>query len=842
MTNCFTNEELLKKYPNVRKFELQALRENLEAIQEEYGTNLELYKEAANKELNDYNYAKVILAKADLNSVIKTRNNIEHISQQGFRGNPVEGMLSLWEGTTRNVKNKHANVDSIYHTTKVDNTQDFLSSLSDKGVLEIMQRDELHEDIIKIHENRKWPDADFKPHPVAQEIYDTISKANHKSLIDMQTAGSSILKDPDYIFNNGIDTHVVFADEIGWAAAARDAYDWDKILSTDFAKASKASRIKETKEIFKKFKMTNAERLEAAKTYPKGKFLLSQGKKKEAMEFADAQTRKQISAQIKLIKLSELQKSDIIDKVIDDRLQGMLASSVHSASLMGGRHTWKFKKGKMFEYNKKWGKGGNLLTSVVHSIDVAAKKTAVTKVFGNNFRKNHEILKEHIRKIYPDKVGGSSFDEGLAKVDKAMNLYTGVGNIPQKGIGQFAYEAVVAGNKISAMQMLNWTGMTSTMDLANMFVHSVTQEGLKMNTFTRPIKNLLLATFARDRKVIADLTKTAIDTQLREMLEVGVVGPKAGYLSKFMGWQMIANGTRAVTNVMREGYSKHMMETLEGLITRHRGTHLYNQTMGALGLSEPDIDLLLKLRQSTGQRFFVSNSLKDADIPEVRRQDLQMKLNSYYYNGINSGSPLGGAKEQRMLRKDRPQDSIARVTWEAISLFKQTLLKSGNTFAEMVRASSSTGTVNPIEMYKNSDMNPIKNAAILITAAGVVGYTKSVLQDEAEELLTGKIKRKKTLIAEVASSISASGVLGLPGDIVLSLPGSEGRYSSGLAPLASQSVKVYQAIAAGNKDAATRAKETFNLMMPGRNLWATKAIEHYLFDEFNRATKSSGGF
>ncbi len=791
MKDCFTNEELLKKYPNVRKYELNTLREELEGIQEQYGTDLVEYKKQANRAAADFNYAKLIQAKSDLNTIIKTKNNIEHISQANFRGNPVEGVLSLYEGTTRNVKNKHMNIDAIYNTNKYDNQHLYLSKLDEKGFLTLMQNGELDKEIIDIYENIQWPDKNFKPHEIAAEIQELMAKANHKSLIDMQTAGSNILKDANFIIHNNINMERVAINDTGWKAAAKDSYDWERILGSEYVKAV-------------------------------GRKVAKGGK----------------------AELLPMEKDAIIDVAIQERLDSMYASSVQSSSLMGGRKKWVFKKGKFHKYNQDWGPDGTLLSSSLYAIDVAAKKTAITKVLGNDFRKSHDLLKEHIKNVYPDVHKNG---KQMQRMDDALAYFTGVGNIPHKGKAQTLYNFTRGMNKIHALRLLNWTGITSLNDISNMMVHSVAQEGLKGSTVFRPIYSVLMSVAKADRAVVADLTKTAINHQLRDMLEasgVGAAGGKVGLSSKALGVQMVINGTQAVTGAMRHGYGAHIMDTLNTLIDSHRGSKYYKQTLGAIGLDEADVDLLIKLKKESGETYYTSQLLKrEFGVSEVRKQTIGMKLDSYYHNAINAGSPIGGAKEARQLHKHLPQNEIYRSAWEAATLFKQTLLKSGNSFAEMVRASSSTGSANPLTLLKNRELNPIRNAAVMIMYATMVGAVNQELKNMAKEAVTGKRKKPKSIPATVASATMESGVLGIVGDIMLSLPSSEGRYSSGISPMTGFFDDLGKAVGGGKKHAAQRAIEVFNLSMPSRNLWAIKAIEHYLLDDFDRLTGSgAGGF
>ena len=210
-----------------------------------------------------------------------------------------------------------------------------------------------------------------------------------------------------------------------------------------------------------------------------------------------------------------------------------------------------------------------------------SRKTAVTKVFGNDFRRTHELMKDHMAKVYPDKFEIGSYSE--FKMNQALNYYTGVGNIPQEGAGATLYKGLNTTNKLIATQVLNWTGFTSMNDIANMMVHATTQQGMKMDNFTGPIRNLIASVAVGDRKVIADLTKTSIDLQFRELVDLGGPQKSPGYLSKALSVQMTLNGTKAVTGVMREAYSRHIMQIFDGLVTKHRGSNIYKQTMGAIG-------------------------------------------------------------------------------------------------------------------------------------------------------------------------------------------------------------------------------------------------------------------
>jgi len=838
-TNCFTFADLKKKYPHVRESEMKELQKTLEGLKEEYSGSLELYNEAADRTLQGFSYAKLVRAKAELNTIVKHKEVLDHISQKNFQGDPIEGALSVYEVTTRNVKNKYNSIEGVYRTQKVDMQHTFLRKLEEDGLTAMAMKGDLDKGVAEYFDNLSHPDPKYVASPEVEAYSKVIIGTNDMGLTRMQLAGSSMLKKVNYLVNNTIDGSKAIVDEVKWKGHATRAYDWDRILSGDYAKAAKQKRADVSRKMVKGFKLTKKEKIEAAKLTPKGKYLVETGKIDEALKHVEQQYQRQVSRQMKITELSTIEKSDMVAAAIDERYINMQSAVFHNTGYMGGRHRWVFKKGEFYEYNKAWGKDGNLLTGVLHSLDMTAKKIAVTKRLGDDFKKGHELLKQHIRDMYPE----SATNANLQKIDHALDVFTGVGNVPSKGFGQTMHSVTRGVMQLQGLRHLNFTGITSLNDLANIMVSSMADEGLRMHTFFRPIRNAIASALPSDRAKLTKMINTELDEINREVMDAVGIGHKPGVASKLMDVQMTVNLTKFVTGAMREASARGQMRVLKDLVDENFSTSWSKQTLEAIGITKEDVPILQAARIEAGQEYYTSNILEYAKTSDLKKQDLGMKLDSYYHHKVNSGSPRGGNKEARWQGNHLPQKYLERQVMMLVTQFRNVLMRSGNTYAEMVRAASPEGGLNPIMAAKNGNMNPIKNAATALLFMAAVGYGPRHLKDYAKELVTGKKKKpdNKGAIADIAEYIGSSGGTGVVGDIILTLVAGQGRYGVSVTPAMDHAMKL---ISLANRERGTaldNAKEAFLLSLPHRNLWAVKAVETYLLDGFNGASSSGGG-
>lgn len=214
-------ERLLEQYPHLDKNQAERLATFMTELQSTVNTKGKSLSEIRQEGVSAVKKYYENSLQNEVQDAQKMITLLNHIAQKGFQGNMAEAILSVIEGTTRNVKNKTFNLEGVQLAKRNLLTKWLASEMESKGLISKsgtilddpdFQR-KLFSEVLDSHKEGFVRSSD----PKVREAASIIKRLNNK-LIELQRgAGSTISARPDYLFAQSHDADKIFADPRKWA-------------------------------------------------------------------------------------------------------------------------------------------------------------------------------------------------------------------------------------------------------------------------------------------------------------------------------------------------------------------------------------------------------------------------------------------------------------------------------------------------------------------------------------------------------------------------------------------------------------------------------------------------
>jgi len=204
-----------------------------------HANDVAAFRAAAMKAKTEAEKSALKHIKNNINTTATTLKNLEHIYQPGFFSkdknknripNPAEGILSLFEPTTRKVFGKFSPISYRTENNHRKLMAPFLQKLQEENLLGFARTRDNELEIIK----RVWNyDPKFaKSNDPIDRIAHWIKALNEKSLRIQQEAGSTIEPHPNYVFGQTHDADKILLDSANWAQTILPLLDVEKTFGS----------------------------------------------------------------------------------------------------------------------------------------------------------------------------------------------------------------------------------------------------------------------------------------------------------------------------------------------------------------------------------------------------------------------------------------------------------------------------------------------------------------------------------------------------------------------------------------------------------------------------------
>ncbi len=220
--------EVMEAFPDLSRRQAERLNKVFDKIIKENETDLTRIQELSRTAVDraELEALERTVAKVDAN--IKRKANLEHLSQEGFKGDIVEGLLSIVEGTTRKVSNKFNTVENTFNTFKASLIRGFNNDLDHKNIRKILASGKFDEKIIVEMFNRvdegyisKMPDEVIK-------AADAIERLNKRIIKLQRDNGSTIKYREGYLFQQTHNPDEILSDVDTWISDTLELIDVEK--------------------------------------------------------------------------------------------------------------------------------------------------------------------------------------------------------------------------------------------------------------------------------------------------------------------------------------------------------------------------------------------------------------------------------------------------------------------------------------------------------------------------------------------------------------------------------------------------------------------------------------
>lgn len=222
--SCF--DKLKQAFPQFSDKEIKRIDDIFKEINERAAYNNDVAKELVNGAVNEIKLGKLNDIRTKLDSGLKEERNLRHIFQENFKGDILEGVLSKFEGTTRNVDGKNINVDGLYRNNRGKHERWFVTTLRRSGLLKIIKDSANTRKIIEAFD-RYEPSFKNSNDPFEQ-IAHAIVTLNSNLLKMQQLAGSTIKGTKNYLFMQTHNTDLILGDTKKWVDNIVTKLDLDK--------------------------------------------------------------------------------------------------------------------------------------------------------------------------------------------------------------------------------------------------------------------------------------------------------------------------------------------------------------------------------------------------------------------------------------------------------------------------------------------------------------------------------------------------------------------------------------------------------------------------------------
>jgi hypothetical protein len=739
-------DEIKQQFPDLKDKEARRLVEELDTLKAQYRNNIGEYNKKAKKLVEEGKLSKLLELKAKVNNIVAKKRNLDHILQEGFLRDRGEGLLSLFEGTSRKVKGKFQTVEGIYNASLARFIGVLDRSLKGADFDAEFRSGQFDGEVINEYFNRSKPD--YKPSKIkaVRDMADIIEKLNKYMIQTQQDVGSTIIFNPKHVIQQVHSPDKILADPNVWADFLMPRLNWMESFGT-----------------------IDAEKVRA-----------------ELLDMAD----------------------------------DMESVGHHGATFMGGKRQLDFKDGFAFkEYNDAYG-SGNLYEGIRRGINTAAKKTALTAIFGNNPTRQFRELKETLKDITPEE------SKAIEKAQNALDFFSGKGNNfkDPKSWGARAYKIGQGIKTAKVFNLLGQVGFTSMNDVVSAMMVFRTDSGdTLLKSYTDSITGAL-GSIKGDRVEIGEAALIHIDSQSREIFESfgSSTTEKPGIVSKLMNGYMWLNGATPVTNATRRSVMDGTMYRFTKAV-QDTGSEINKFLLDQIGLKDSEIEIL---RGIAGEKEIDLWKLESLDIDSKVKTNIMNKVGAYFNDRVRAGSPVASAKQQRQMFRHLHKDDPVRVTAEVLGQFAGTALRTAHNFAEFIRANNSDGK---LAMKNFNEVQAVGQAVFFFTITGL-GIQK------AKEFIQGKEKEELTM-GSVMSAAVESGGAGLWADLALhgfTRPGMSRTVSPGLQiwdGLMTKARKAADGDVDFNAGSFSDTVEFIKRNTLPRNLWLQKAVENHIIKE-----------
>lgn len=621
-------DRIKAKYPSLDDKELKRLAEVFDSYKAKYEGDMATFREMSKGAIDDFQTSAMAKQRARINDTPKMVRNVEHLFQENFKGDYVEAVLSLFEGTTRNVKGKWFNIDNIYQTNKTKMTNWYLHGLRNEGLLKFASDPKNADKIIDLFENY---DPEFaKSEDPFKKIVHKTKQLNANLLKMMQDAGSTITGNDRYIFSQTHNHDLIMQDIDKWIEFTAERID--PVKSFGHGEWTPEQVSKALREM--------ANNIEDFGGWGEGNFMggkrelyFLEGKFKEYnAEYGYRSFVEGVASSIEVAtKKSAIH--EIFGSDPEKNLQNLIATikSVKKGDPnLSDRNLRKIQDALDY-YKNKGKRPGYGLNPKLYGLVQGVKSYETLRVLGMS---GVTALNDFANVMVSQKLAtGKSFPRAF--VDTIVNF---LATVPPS---QKAYYS----------ELLNVGLDELPKELFEFLGYNPRNTGMFRVTHKFMILNGLDAVTSSTRKTAArvhahDLTKTVNSSKLNDWQKQSL--------------DFIGLSEKDVAN----------LRTISGkdLVTPD-----------AVRVNGPDADIVPDgfLNTAEGKRKYLNR--------------LESKLASYYNNMVNYSSPKMGAKEQRQMFRYLPTNHPGRLAVEVLGFLQSTILKITNNQAELMRASNPKG-------------------------------------------------------------------------------------------------------------------------------------------------------
>lgn len=618
----------MAKFPKLSKVEATILNGRLNILKEIHSTNIARMNLESKKAISEFSKSVHDDARDSANHAIKKHQLLNHMYQENFHNNPLEGILSKIENTNYHVTGQ-SNLDSISVRTRNLLAGRFSSNLRERGLLKYAGNPKNTADIAKANDrlNKSFENS-INP---AEQVAWAIAEINSNIIRRLQRAGSSIEAHKGFLWSQSHNQDSILENTQVWANDIVDELDWDKSFGTGAVKNRE-----EALELLEKFAVDiesvgykNSSRGPGRPT--------KQGKRQ--FIFNDSASWIRYNEKHGYYSLLEG-----VQKTIDNASKQIALLEVF---------------------------GPNQLGMVRELIDEAARIQPRSKKATD--RKVLRTIQDAMD-LYSGLGNrpGEGAGQTAYKAVTTGKLVTGLGVL---GKSVFPAMEDIA---TSIVVMKRITGKPIPVIAANTLFDVI--KSLPSGEVKKAAKMYDVAIHGMEKEMMEAIgSMRSSDGKLQKGLVKG------------LDVLMVTNGTTLVTNKMRVAATESLSLALTNMVTKKKPNKTDLESLGVIGLSDKEVSLLRDMLKSTGHDRVSPSMVRNSDLPPIQKQLLESKIGAYYVQNVNKMSPIASNKEKRQMGRHLPQDSFMRSFAETFSLFLGTVQNIHNTVIQSARASNPKG-------------------------------------------------------------------------------------------------------------------------------------------------------
>lgn len=219
--------KLKEKYGDkFSKSELKSIDSYIKDLTSNYNGRLSQYQELLKQEISEAQLSHLKFLKSEINGIVRLKKNMDYILQ--FK-DPSEGLLSMWEGTTRPIQGSAKSVENLYSSYKADNTAQFNSLIKKDGLFPLLIEEGSQRAVWAEYLNRaRDPKYQSNASPAITQAVDNIIKLNRHLISNEQRAGSTVTFNAERIVSNLHSPEKILTDVDAWIKDSINYIDVDR--------------------------------------------------------------------------------------------------------------------------------------------------------------------------------------------------------------------------------------------------------------------------------------------------------------------------------------------------------------------------------------------------------------------------------------------------------------------------------------------------------------------------------------------------------------------------------------------------------------------------------------